>query len=121
MLTTIGGGLISRLKSVTKAHQARPDIPRFEGPIRRTHLSRRPWTLAQQTLRRYGISQRDIADEAGLPVATVNRALSLRFYDRTAYGAVMRMRAAAERLLREVVVLPIDQLWSDYPDPGDRP
>lgn len=90
--------------------------PNKTGP--RLPISARSWTYAQRVLERAGISQRDIADLSGVPLPTVNRALSLRWCGRTRYDSVLRVRVTAERLLANAKILErAGPLWTEYDTP----
>lgn len=81
----------------------------------RLPLARRARTAAQTKLHKLGITQRDIAAVTGVSAATVNRVLSLASAHRVAFGDVMRVRLAAERLLLEKgVTLTSYDLWFPY-------
>lgn len=82
----------------------------------RLPISARPWTRAQRLIDERGISQREIADESGVPLASVNRALSIRWCGRTNFAAVLRVRMAVERLLSADGLGPLAsrQLWAEY-------
>lgn len=81
----------------------------------RLPLARRARTAAQAKLRALGITQRDIAMVTGVSAATVNRVLSLASAHRVAFGDVMRVRIAAERLLLERgETLTSYDLWFPY-------
>ena len=81
----------------------------------RLPISARPWTRAQRLIDRAGITQRDIADESGVPLASVNRALSVRWCGRTNHAAVLRVRMAVERLLADgPTPHELQTLWAEY-------
>ena len=86
---------------------------------RRVAIPFRPWTQAQWLLRKCKVSQRDIAEQSGVELASVNRALSIRFFHRTNFGSVTKVRRAVEQLLQESCDEYIDfaELWNEY----DRP
>lgn len=82
---------------------------------RRLPVRHRAWSQVQRLLRDNGITQRDIAEEADLPLASVSRALSLRFFGRTSYAIVIKTRRAAEQLLTEhAITFSADDLWAEY-------
>lgn len=68
------------------------------------------WSDAQRLLHQAGITNRAIADESGVPLATVSRALSLRFCGKTSHGPVIAVRSAAERLLPALTTAH----WDEY-------
>lgn len=81
----------------------------------RLPISQRPWGHVQRLMREHGISQRDVEALSGVPLTTVNRALSIRFAHRTYFGAVVLVRRAVEQLLRDVGVdVCGGDLWTDY-------
>lgn len=80
----------------------------------RLPISARPWTEAQRLLRQYRITQQQIADAAGVPLNTANRALNVASCGRCQYAHVVRVRAAAERLLRESGYHTACDLWIAY-------
>lgn len=86
--------------------------PGKRGP--RLPISARPWTNAQRVLRTHRITQQAIADASGVPLNTVNRVLSIIDCGRCQYSSVLRVRAAAERLLRQRAYPLIGELWISY-------
>ena len=89
---------------------------------RRLPVRHRAWSQAQRLLRDNGITQRHIAEEAGLPLASVCRALSLRFFGRTSYAIVIKTRWATEMLLLQHKVAFSDyDLWDEYENELSQP
>lgn len=66
-------------------------------------------TKAQRLLRKAGVTNRDISYESGVPLATVNRALSLRC-GATNHAAVIAVRRACEALCHDINA----NHWEEY-------
>jgi len=82
---------------------------------RRVAMPFRPWTEAQWLLRQHGISQRDIAEESGVVLSAVNRALSIRHFKKTNFASVAKVRKACEGLLWQYIpIFDATSLWNDY-------
>lgn len=77
---------------------------------RRDPIYLRAWPMAKQMLYRAGVTERDIADEASVPLATVSRALSLKHSGKTGHAAVLAVRRACETLLPELTA----EHWEEY-------
>jgi hypothetical protein len=67
-------------------------------------------TEAQRLLHKAGITNRDISDKSGVSLATVNRALSLRFCGATGHAAVIAVRRACETLHPDINA----KHWEEY-------
>lgn len=84
----------------------------------RPPIGLRPWTNVQRLLKEHNISQRWIEETSGVPVSSVNRALSLRFCGRTSYELVIKTRRAAEQLLAvQGADFNPETLWAEYDAP----
>lgn len=64
-------------------------------------IALRNWSRAQRILSAHGISQREVAERARVPLVTVNRALDPRWCSRTRYESVLRTRCAIRSLLHD--------------------
>lgn len=92
----------------------------FSSSEQRKHKPRQPiplrnWTRAQHLLYGLHISNRDVADESGVPLTTVNRILN-RGGDNAFHSHVVKIRAAVERLLQESgrEAAECVTLWEEY-------
>lgn len=82
---------------------------------RRQPKALRPWSEAQRLLDYHEITQRDIVETSEVPLATVNRALSLRSFRTVQFGNVVRVRMAVEELLLQADnSINIVELWDDF-------
>lgn len=95
-----------RLTSSTRNHShKRNSAPR--GSLYQRLLA---GTEAQRLLHRAGVTNRDISDESGVPLATVNRALSIRYSGTTGHAAVIAVRRACETLCPDINA----SHWEEY-------
>lgn len=67
-------------------------------------------TEAQRLLNKAGVTNRDISEESGVPLATVNRALSIRYSGTTGHAAVIAVRRACEALCSDINA----SHWEEY-------
>jgi len=84
-------------------------------------IALRDWSIAKTTLRKYGVSQDDVADYIDTPKSTINRCLDFRRFYRAEHINLMRVRSAVELLLDEAgwpqaddVAQGVNDLWQDY-------
>ncbi len=71
-------------------------------------MAQRDYTLVQIMLRQRNIGQRDISEDSGCSLSTVNRALNRRHFHRIAYGDMFQIRRTIEKLLGATVD------WAEY-------
>lgn len=82
---------------------------------RRVTMPFRPWTRAQCLLNKHGITNRAIADESGVPLATVSRSLSIKHFKRTGFANVLRVRDTCEALfVQKGAAINHIKLWVEY-------
>lgn len=81
-----------------------------------TNLCIRTWTRAQHLSHELKITQRQIAEQSGVDLSSVNRVLIIQSFRRVKYESVIKVRQAFEHILSEIGVCQINfkELWDEY-------